>query len=123
MEKILLIVNPEDAIWMTDILQPQGFKVDYVADAMKGLDIMQQIAYDLVVLDMELSSVRSTYAARLLAKSGADHQVSMVAVTADTSKEMRQCAFKFGYQSVIHKPINRNGFRHQVVRCLLRQTA
>lgn len=123
MEKILLIVDPEDVMWMTDILQPQGYKVDYVLDAMKGLDIIQQIDYALVVLDMELSSVRGTYAARLLAKSGADHQVSMVAVTGDTSEEMRQRVFKFGYQSVIHKPIDSKNFRHQVLRCLLRQTA
>ena len=105
--KILLaednIVNQKVAV---NILAKLGYSADVVSDGTAAVDAVKRIAYDLVLMDIQMPELDGLQATMLIRKEvPADRQPWIVAMTANVMKGDRERYLMGGMNDYIPKPI------------------
>ncbi|NVO08310.1 MAG: response regulator, partial [Rhodoferax sp.] len=84
-----------------------GCEMDFCANGQLALERLQQQAYDLILMDVNMPVMDGLTATRLIrAMPGAVGQTPIVVVTADVMNEAREQALQAGANDFVSKPLN-----------------
>ncbi|WP_118840613.1 PAS domain S-box protein [Salinibacter ruber] len=101
----LLVVedNETNQVVVRDLLVGWGAEVDVVGDGVAALERLDAVAYDVVLMDVQMPRMDGLEATRRLRHDlGSD--VPVIALTASMLRENRQEAFAAGMDSFVSKP-------------------
>ena len=101
----LLVVedNETNQVVVRDLLVGWGAEVDVVGDGVAALERLDAVAYDLVLMDVQMPRMDGLEATRRLRHDlGSD--VPVIALTASMLRENRQEAFAAGMDAFVSKP-------------------
>jgi CheY-like chemotaxis protein len=106
MPKILLIEDNEmNRDMLSRRLQRKGFDVAIAVDGRQGVQMAQDAAYDLILMDMSLPEVDGWDATRQLRTAPATKDVPIIALTAHAMSGDRDKAIEAGCDDYDTKPI------------------
>jgi len=107
--KILLVedfpINQEVAL---GILQNFGFKADLAENGEEAISILEKKTYDLVFMDVQMPVMDGFEATRIIRDRSSnviDHDISIIAMTANAMEGDRERCFDCGMNGYIPKPI------------------
>ena len=86
-------------------LQRLGYRADVVADGAEVLDVLAQIPYDLILMDVRMPRMDGIEATRCI-RAADGHQPRIVAMTADVTHDKREACFAAGMDGFLAKPID-----------------
>jgi predicted ATPase/signal transduction histidine kinase/DNA-binding response OmpR family regulator len=90
------------------LLKKFGFSADIANNGKEAVEALRRMAYDLVLMDMEMPEIDGLEAARLIRDPNSDvlnPKVPIVAMTANATKSDREKCFDAGMNDYISKPI------------------
>jgi CheY-like chemotaxis protein len=106
MPKILLVEDNEmNRDMLSRRLQRKGFDVAIAVDGRQGVQMAQDAAYDLILMDMSLPEVDGWDATRQLRAAPATKSVPIIALTAHAMSGDRDKAIEAGCDDYDTKPI------------------
>lgn len=111
--------DPASATLVRRLLEAEGFTVNVVVDGMIAVDIAQQTAPDLILMDINIRGLDGYEVTTRLRAIEETENVPIVAVTAATLRGDRERALIAGCDGYISKPIDVDDFPDQV-RAFLR---
>lgn len=115
MKKILLIEdNKANTILVERILEPHGYALVHAADGETGIQKAIEDRPDLVLIDLGLPDIDGSTVLALLKQVPELQNVPLVAVTAWPAEVVGEMSKQYGFDAVIHKPIDVKQFPHQV---------
>jgi signal transduction histidine kinase/ActR/RegA family two-component response regulator len=110
--RVLLVednfVNQRVAVYM---LSKLGARVDVAKHGREAIDILSNARYDLVLMDCQMPEMDGFEAARMIrdpASAVLDHDVPVVAMTANAFPEDRARALSAGMNDFLAKPVDRS---------------
>jgi PAS domain S-box-containing protein len=107
--KILIVEdNPTNQQVALGILKSIGYEADIADNGEKAVRALEKCTYDIVLMDCEmpeLDGYQATKQIRDLASSVLDHQVPIVALTANTVTMNREKAIMAGMNDYLSKPL------------------
>ncbi len=119
MTQILVVEdNPMNMELAVDLLEVYGYDVTGAEDGFKALELIKQIEFDLILLDMQLPEMDGS---EILAKLKNDPETAEMLVVALTAHAMAGDAERFieaGCAGYISKPIDVHEFKQAVERYL-----
>ena len=101
-------VNERVAIYM---LAKLGHQVDVARHGREAIDMLSKAAYDLVLMDCQMPEMDGFEATRIIrdrASTVLDHQIPVVAMTANAFPEDRARAIAAGMNDFLAKPVDRS---------------
>jgi CheY-like chemotaxis protein len=99
-------VNERVAVYM---LAKLGQEVDVARHGREAIDMLSKSVYALVLMDCQMPEMDGFEATRIIrdrASAVLDHEVAVVAMTANTSPEDRARAFAAGMNDFLAKPVD-----------------
>ncbi len=90
------------------ILEKLGFYVDAVPDGKEAIQVLEKDSYDLVLMDIQMPEMDGYEATRIIRNPGSmvrDHNIPIVALTANTMKGDREKCIAAGMNDYVGKPI------------------
>ncbi len=99
------VVNQEVAL---GILRKSGMRADAVADGAEALEVLRILPYDLVLMDVQMPVMDGIEAVRIIRNprsSVLNHQIPVIAMTANAMSGDRQLCLDAGMNDYISKPI------------------
>ena len=90
------------------LLKRLGYKIDIANNGLEALQSVQERAYELILMDVQMPEMDGLTATRLIRQNSdaAISQMRIVAMTADAMPEDRQACFDAGMDGYISKPVN-----------------
>ena len=113
--KILVIEDtPANMRLVTDILEREAYTVYQAETAEKGIELAQEIMFDLILMDICLPVMDGLAATRIL--KGFDHMkhTPIIALTAHAMKEDQEAIFAAGCDAYMAKPIRYKPFLEMI---------
>ncbi len=121
--KILLIEDNERNRYLTSfLLEKNGYQVFQAIDGPTGIDMVDQIEPDLILLDIQLPGMDGYSVATELTKNRGRRDIPIVAVTSYAMVGDREQALSSGCVGYIEKPINPETFVSQIEQFLPQKT-
>ena len=99
------LINRKVAMRMLETL---GYKVDAVPDGKAAIQVLEKNFYDLVLMDIQMPEMDGYEATRIIRDSSSlvqDHQIPIIALTANTMKGDREKCIDAGMDDYVGKPI------------------
>ena len=119
--KILYIEDNEQNLYLiTFLLEKNGYEVLQARDGPEGIEAAAQHKPDMILLDIQLSSMDGHAVARVLRANPDLILIPIVAVTSYAMVGDREKAFIAGCSGFVEKPINPDTFMAQIEEYLLR---
>jgi CheY-like chemotaxis protein/HPt (histidine-containing phosphotransfer) domain-containing protein len=90
------------------ILEKMGYRADAVANGLEAIDVLAEIPYDLVLMDVQMPEMDGYNAARIIRDPSSqvrDHDVPVVAMTAHAMKGDREKCLEAGMDDYVPKPV------------------
>jgi len=109
----------------TRLLEREGHHITCAIDGRKAVDINEQRAFDLVLMDLqmpEMDGFQATHAIRAWEESRERH-VPIIAMTANAMKGDRELCLEAGMDGYVSKPVNMVELRRQINAVLRRSMA
>jgi CheY-like chemotaxis protein/HPt (histidine-containing phosphotransfer) domain-containing protein len=106
------------------ILKNLGVRADAAADGAEAVKALETIRYDLVFMDMRMPVMDGVEAARYIRSphsSVLDHQVRLIAMTANVQPSERMRCVEVGMNGFISKPVSAEAVRIELDRWLPRR--
>jgi CheY-like chemotaxis protein len=109
--KIRILVAEDNAINLkltTHILEKFGYRVDGVENGAEAIRALETVRYDLVIMDVQMPEMDGLQAVRIIrdgASNVLDHQVPVVALTANAMAEDRSICLASGMNDYLAKPV------------------
>jgi len=110
-DRLLLVednfVNQRVAVYM---LTKLGYRVDVALHGREAIDMLGKFAYDLVLMDCQMPEMDGFEAARTIRDRNStvlDHDVPVIAMTANAFPEDRARAIASGMNDFLAKPVDR----------------
>jgi len=110
--RVLLVednfVNQRVAVYM---LAKLGVQVDVAKHGREAIEILSNVCYDLILMDCQMPEMDGFEATRMIrdpASSVLDHEVAVVAMTANAFPEDRARAIASGMNDFLTKPVDRS---------------
>jgi len=106
----------------TRLLEREGHHITCATDGRKAVDMNQQRAFDLVLMDLqmpEMDGFQATHAIRAWEESR-DRHVPIIAMTANAMKGDRELCLEAGMDGYVSKPVNMVELRRQINTVLRR---
>jgi CheY-like chemotaxis protein len=116
----ILIADDEEGCReaLRSIFEPEGYSTFLAGSGEEALDILQEKAIDLALLDMNMPRLTGLETLELVRQFNA--LLPCILVTADANEVLIRQAFRARAYSVIPKPVSRNVVLYTVVRALVR---
>lgn len=88
-------------------LESLGYKADVVANGQEVLDLLQQVRYDLILMDCQMPVMDGYEATRRLRQRerGSGHRTVVIAITANAMQEDRERCLQAGMDDYLSKPV------------------
>jgi signal transduction histidine kinase/ActR/RegA family two-component response regulator len=110
-ERLLLVednfVNQRVALYMLNKL---GYRVDVARHGREAVDMLGKFPYDLVLMDCQMPEMDGFEATRIIRDRGStvlDHEIPVIAMTANAFPEDRARALAGGMNDFLAKPVDR----------------
>ena len=100
-------INQQVALGILD--KKLGYKADAVGNGLKAINVLSETHYDLVLMDCqmpEMDGFEATEAIRRLSSPVLDHNIPIVAITANAMKSVREECLVAGMNDFISKPFD-----------------
>jgi CheY-like chemotaxis protein len=97
--------NPVGLLVLRHTLERHGVHVDWATTGRAALDMAAQRRYDLVLMDLQMPEMDGLEATAELRKMPAYDNVPILALTADSSGELRERCRQEGMQAFLSKPL------------------
>ena len=120
-QPLRLLLVEDDAIVaavITGLLQQQGHAACHVANGLLALAELDRVAYDAVLLDLDLPGVDGFQVARLIRQREAGKRVPIVAVTARSGEADEARAREAGMDGFLRKPLSGDQLAATLARVL-----
>jgi signal transduction histidine kinase/ActR/RegA family two-component response regulator len=121
-ERILLVednvVNQQVA---THMLKKMGFHVDIAQHGHEAIECLGKVRYDLVLMDCQMPQMDGFEATRLIRDPGSavlNHDVCVIAMTANAFAEDRERCLAGGMNDFLAKPVNQKMLTEMLTRWL-----
>jgi CheY-like chemotaxis protein len=91
------------------ILKKMGLRADFVANGAEAVKALETLPYDLVLMDMqmpEMDGVEATRAIRNPHSAVRNHQIPIIAMTANAMQDDRRLCIEAGMNDYVAKPIS-----------------
>lgn len=109
--------NPANLKLLTALLEDLGVAVTPCDSGSKCLELIDQLAYDLVLMDIQMPGMDGLETTRhIRSKEEGDQHIPIVAVTAHALASEKQKLLKSGMDDYVTKPINENQLIHIIKR-------
>ena len=119
MARILIIEDNEQNLYLeTFILQKNGHEVIQARNGESGIALANQMAPDLILLDIQLPGMDGYSVAQQLRKKPVIATVPIIAVTSYAMTGDRERILEAGCTSYIEKPINPDTFHAEITQFL-----
>jgi CheY-like chemotaxis protein len=119
MARILIIEDNEQNLYLeTFILQKNGHEVIQARNGESGIALANQMAPDLILLDIQLPGMDGYSVAQQLRKKPGIANVPIIAVTSYAMTGDRERILEAGCTSYIEKPINPDTFHAEITQFL-----
>lgn len=91
------------------LLEKLGFSCDVVENGQKAVDLLEQIEYDLVFMDVQMPVMGGLEATRLIrnASSAMNRDITIIAMTANAMESDRHLCLQAGMNDFLAKPIDK----------------
>jgi CheY-like chemotaxis protein len=99
---------------MRFLLERHGFAVVDATSGRRGLELAQELALDLILLDIQLPEMDGYAVAAELRRLGVQARTPIIAVTSHAMVGDREKALESGATDYIEKPINPETFVDQI---------
>jgi len=120
---ILVIEDNEQNMYLTTfILEKHGYTVYQARNGRAGIELVEQVKPDLILLDIQLPEMDGYAVARELRQSPALLHTAIVAVTSYAMAGDRERILAAGCDGYIEKPINPDTFMAEIEKYLDHQT-
>ena len=117
--KVLLIEDNERNRYLTTfLLEKSGYQVLQAVDGPTGIEMVEQVEPDLILLDIQLPGMDGYTVATELTKNRGRVDIPIVAVTSYAMVGDRERALSSGCVGYIEKPINPETFVSQMEQYL-----
>jgi two-component system cell cycle response regulator DivK len=105
---LILVVedNASNLLLVREVLEPAGYRIEVASTANQALQLLETLAPDLILMDMELPGRDGLSLTRLLKSLSPTAAVPVVAMTAHTSLQWRTDARAAGCVGFVSKPID-----------------
>jgi CheY-like chemotaxis protein len=97
--------NPVGLLVLRHTLERHGVHVEWATTGRAALDLAAQRRYDLVLMDLQMPEMDGLEATAELRKMPAYDDVPILALTADSSGELRDRCRQEGMQAFLSKPL------------------
>lgn len=104
-EVLLVDDNQTNLLVCSMMLERMGLSVRTASDGLEALDIIAEVDFDLVLMDITMPEMDGETATRHIRKSG--NSTPVIALTAHVGPDLEARYQKSGMQEVVHKPIVR----------------
>ena len=104
------------------LLGKLGFHADVVADGLKAVQALKEFDYDLVLMDCMMPGMdgyEATAAIRNRASNVINHNVPIIAVTANAMEGDRKKCLEAGMDDYLAKPLNKTALAEMLDKWLL----
>jgi two-component system, OmpR family, response regulator QseB len=89
-----------------DMLEVAGAAMDEAEDAERGLAMIGEAAYDVILVDLRMPGMDGiTAIGHIRARPDAKSEVPIIVVTADTAPDLRERCLAAGADEIIFKPV------------------
>lgn len=106
MQVLFVEDDPMNRRVVKDMLRVVGADMEEAADAETGLQMIEDGAYNMILMDLRMPGMDGLEAIRhLRATSGTKATLPVIVVTADTATDLRQQCMDAGADDVILKPV------------------
>jgi len=113
--KILYIEDdPETRSLMADIMNYHGFQFFEADRGITGIRLAKKIKPDLIIIDLLLPDMEGYEVTTLLKSIDEVKDIPIIALTAQTIKDVKELTLAAGCDGFISKPINVNEFLHHI---------
>ena len=124
MTSIVLIEDNEQSARMAEkILNREGYDVYVAPDGESGLELVQDVIADLILVDLGLPDMDGQTVVALLRQQAGLAGIPIIAFTAWPEATAGQMALAYGCHGVITKPINTRTFVSQIAGFIEAATA
>ncbi len=116
--RLLLVEDNEiNQLIATRFLEKWGIRPDYAINGKVAVEMVQQQAYDLILMDLQMPEMDGFEATRLIRNLNRPlAQVPIIALTASAMLDVRDKAMKFGINDFVSKPFNPNELYVKIVK-------
>ena len=115
---LLIEDNEQNRYLATFLLEKSGFTVVSASDGVRGVELAQSLAPQIILLEIQLPKFDGYQVARMLRSHDALRPVPIVAVTSYAMSGDRERAMGAGCDGYIEKPINPDTFVSDVMKYL-----
>ena len=106
MQVLFVEDDPMNRRVVKDMLRVVGADMQEAADAETGLQMIDEGAFNIVLMDLRMPGMDGLTAIRhLRSKEGAKSMLPVIVVTADTAIDLREQCLEAGADEVILKPV------------------
>lgn len=106
---------------VADMLTVVGASMTEACDAETGLDLIEKLSFNVVLMDLRMPGMDGLTAIRQLrARGDAKAQLPVIVVTADTAADLRERCLASGADDVLRKPIAMGALLNAIGRMLAR---
>jgi CheY-like chemotaxis protein len=102
-----ILVVEDNALYrdmLVSVLQRAGFNVHEAQDGLKALQIIKEFKFDLIIMDLFMPNMDGLKATKKIHQISAGREVSVVALTGNTNKELIRKWARFGLKGYLIKP-------------------
>jgi CheY-like chemotaxis protein len=122
MQVLFVEDDPMNRRVVKDMLSVVGATMDEAADAETGLQMIEDGAFNIILMDLRMPGMDGLTAIRhLRARGDAKSELPVIVVTADTAIDLRERCLAQGADEVILKPVAMNVLLKAMSRMIAKQ--
>ena len=102
---LVVTQSVRDRVLTTDLLQGAGYITDVVGDGLSAIDAARHNAYDVILIDIQLSGLGGVHVARLIhALGGHNRVVPIIGTTNEVIPGQRESLLRAGLDGHLARP-------------------
>lgn len=111
--------NPMNQFFAKKLLNKWGINVEIASNGLEAVQLLEKNNYDIVLLDLQMPEMSGLEVAQKIRDKGSDimdHQIPVIALTADISTETKESVFKSGMDDFVLKPFEQKDLYSKILK-------